>query len=157
MDREGSAMRWILVLITMLVMACGGDDAQLSESDYRDRVVEDVLGPLGESTGEIGRIAGQLEDRPELIDNDDWKSSMFNELDKMDDAHKEAELLTPPDELEEAHEVLLAGTECFSDTVDRLRPAVKVAYTSEIMRAQSLATRCLDFLGDATEAMNAQS
>jgi hypothetical protein len=127
------ARRTVAILSTAvlaLAAGCGGDerlskDAYQQELDSAIQKVEQAFEGLGESLQKVGSGSGSLDQVAEEVGNIQ---------DELDSAADDLDGVTPPENVEAAHDELVDGMKGLSDDLEEFKGAIEDGDTSAIER-----------------------
>jgi hypothetical protein len=162
----GGALVAIMLVISILGIACGGPSSQPAGSpassgdgaaapgasghDYRSIVVQRTK-TLEQSMEQISVLLLS----PQFRDPD-WKAQVDTELSKWSNASTEAQQLTPPDAYRAFHEKYLAGLSDFERAANNLGRAILNQNVSAVADARGRMMMAAKTISDASSSMPKQ-
>jgi methyl-accepting chemotaxis protein len=135
---------------TALAAGCGGSGGPLSKDAYQQELdsaiqkVEQAFEGLGESLQKVGSGSGSLDQVAEEVGNIQ---------DELDSAADDLDGVTPPEDVEAAHDKLVDGMHGLSDDLEEFKGAIEDGDESAIERFASEA-RNLPSVQKLEEASN---
>lgn len=120
----------LLVVVALLLAGCGGGGDRLTKEEYQSEVqgvgetLGDALGGVDTEGGGIDELGGQVDELQTALD------SAADDLDE----------LTPPEEVEDAHDKLVEGIRGFADELEELGTAAESGDLGAIQAFQEVFT-----------------
>src|SRR5688500_4730117 len=109
-EREEIVMRWCLIAVAAIVVACGGDsEDELNATEYKSEVRDAC------NATEIQTVADKMVEagsQPALFLNESWKTDTLAALETWRDLHETISDIEPPSEAQTAHDAALLASEC---------------------------------------------